>query len=113
MLALIQGLGGYTHGCADAPPMEETSHIRGAKPSAAQLECPHQHNGNIPSSYAMVLEETMICIDNSEWPPHCFSNEKTLPWINLHQQRSPEHHRAHVGQAKIPMVSTRVTPSKG
>ena len=43
-----------------------------------------EHNSNIPSSYAMVLEATMICIDNSEWPPHCFSNEKPLPQVNLH-----------------------------
>ena len=25
--ALLQGLGGYTRGCADAPPREETSHM--------------------------------------------------------------------------------------
>ena len=61
----------------------------------------------------MVLEATMICIDNSEWPPHCFSNEKTLPWINLLRQHSPEHHRAPAGQTKIPTVGTRVTPSRG
>ena len=54
----------------------------------------------------------MICIDNSEWPPHCFSNEKTLPWINLLRQCSPEHHHAPAGQAKIPKVSTRVAPSR-
>ena len=60
----------------------------------------------------MVLEATMIRIDNSEWPPRCFSNEKPLFWINLFRQRSPEHRRAPAGQAKISTVSTRVTPSR-
>ena len=60
----------------------------------------------------MVLEATMICIDNSEWPPHCFSNEKPLLWINLLLQRSPEHRRAPSGRTKIPTVSTRVMPSR-
>jgi hypothetical protein len=54
----------------------------------------------------------MICIDKSEWPPHCFSNEKPLPWINLLRQRSPEHRRAPAGQTKIPTVSARVMPSR-
>ena len=55
----------------------------------------------------------MICIDNSEWPPRCFSNEKPLLWINLFRQRSPEHRRAPAGQTKISAVSARVTPSRG
>ena len=91
--------------------MEETSHVRESKFFADQLERPHQHDGGIPSGNAMVLEAIMICIENSEWPPHCFSNEKTLPWINLLRQCSSEHHRAPAGQAKIPTVSTQVAPS--
>ena len=61
----------------------------------------------------MVLEATMICIDNSEWRPHCFSNEKPLSWINLLRQCSLEHRRAPAGQTKIPTVNARVTPSRG
>ena len=59
----------------------------------------------------MVLEATMICIDNSEWPPHCFSNNEPRSWNNLLRQCSPEHHRSPTGQPKIPMVGTRVAPS--
>jgi len=47
--------------------MEETSHIRGSKSFAGMLERPHQHDVNVPSGGTMVLEATMICIDNSEW----------------------------------------------
>jgi len=55
----------------------------------------------------------MICIDNSEWPPYCFSNEKPLLWINLLRQRPLEHRRTPAGRTKIPTVSTRVMPSRG
>ena len=89
------------------------SHIRGAKPSADQLERPHQHNGDDPSGYVVVLEATVICIDNSEWPTHCFSDKKPLPWVNFLRQRSPEHRRAPTGQTKIPTVNTRVKPLQG
>ena len=93
--------------------MEETSHIRGPKSSAGLLERLQQHDGDIPSGAAMVLEATMICIDNSGWPPHWFSNGKTLFRINLFRQHSLEHRRAPAGRTKIPTVSTRVTPSRG
>ena len=54
----------------------------------------------------------MICIDNSEWPPHYFSNDKPRPRANLLRQRSPEHCHTITGQTKIPTVSTRVMPSR-
>ena len=104
MQTLLQDLGGYTRGCAD---------IRAPKSYAGLLERLQQHDGDIPSGAAMVLEATMICIDNSEWPPHWFSNGKPLFWINLFQQHSPEHCRTPAGRTKIPAVSTRVMPSKG
>ena len=41
------------------------THSRTKSP-ADQLERPHQHDGDTSSGCAMVLEATMICIDNSE-----------------------------------------------
>jgi hypothetical protein len=58
-------------------PTEETSHIRGPKSSAGLLERPQQHDVDMPSGGTMVLEATMIYIGNLEWPPHCFSSDKT------------------------------------
>ena len=98
-------------GALTCPRGENFTHSR-IKSSTDQFKWPQQHNGDIPSGSAMVLEVTMICIDNSEWPPHCFSNDKPLPWINLLRQRSPEHSRSPTGQTKIPMVNARVTPSR-
>ena len=94
-------------------PTEETSHIRGPKSSAGLLECLQQHDVDMPSGGTMVLEATMICIGNLEWPPHCFSSDKPQPWIRLLQQCSPERRCALAGQTKAAAVSTRATPSKG
>src|SRR6185503_7174517 len=71
-------------------PTEETSHIRGPKSSAGLLERPQQHDVDMPSGGTMVLEATMICIGNSEWPPHYFSSDKPRLWIKLLQQYSQE-----------------------
>ena len=55
----------------------------------------------------------MICIDNSVWPPCCFSNDEPRPRANLLRQHSSEHCHTPTGQTKIPTVNTRVTPSRG
>ena len=71
--------------------MEETSHIRGPRSSAGLLECPQQHDVDMPSGGTMVLEATMTCTGNSECPPHCFSSGKPRPWIRILQQCSSKH----------------------
>ena len=87
---LLQGLGGYTRGCTDAPPRRKLHTFK----DQIQLERPHQHDGDIPSGCAMVLEVAIICIDNLEWPSHSFSSDEPRSWIRLLQECSPEHHYA-------------------
>jgi hypothetical protein len=59
----------------------------------------------------MVLEATMIFIDNSEWPPHRFSNNG--PYLGIISSDITRRNIATpAGQTKVPTVSSRVTPSR-
>ena len=62
-------------GALTRPHVGNFTHWR-TKSSAGLLERLQQYDGDMPSGGTMVLEATMICIDNSEWPPHCFSSDE-------------------------------------